>query len=122
MKRLWAIVFFGWTGIKLLFKRILLRTNQEELFRSEFSEEKIFPLKPETRAEYNTYSKCVNCGYCDLFLPLNHDGWNTPDILFNSLSTNLPDVMLKNPAPLTLDNFKCPAHAPYNDLIEFLKS
>lgn len=117
-----TIYFFGFTFIKLLFKRIFMRKNQEILLRSEFLTEGIFSIDKRDRNVYNEFSRCINCGFCSVEAPSNSHYSRHPEFIFNSITTNLTDInALKSKFP-EIKNFRCPVGAPYMELLNFIES
>lgn len=117
-----TIYFFGFTLFKLILKRIFLRKDQEKLLRSEFLKEGIFSIEEKERKMYHEFSRCINCGFCAVDIPENSTYFQHPEIVFNSLTTNLTDVTLVNEKLIELKEFHCPVGAPYIEIKNFIES
>ncbi len=117
-----TIYFFGFTLFKLILKRIFIRKNQEQLLRSQFSNEGIFSIGEREREIYGEFSKCINCGFCAVGVPPDSPYFQHPEFIFNSLTTNLIDLTYEKGGFLKISNFRCPAGAPYKELIDFIVS
>ncbi len=117
-----TISFFGFTLFKLILKRIFLRKDQEKLLRSEFLKEGIFSIEEKERKIYHEFSRCINCGFCAVDIPVNSTYFQHPEIVFNSLTTNLTDATLVNEKLIELEEFRCPVGAPYKKIKNFIES
>lgn len=117
-----TIYFFGFTLFKLILKRIFFRKNQEELLRSEFLNEGIFSIGERERNIYYEFSRCINCGFCAVDIPVISPYFQHPEIVFNSLTTNLTDIISEKEKFPEIKNFRCPRGAPYKELLNFIES
>lgn len=124
-----TIYFFGFTLLRLILKRIFLRENQEELLRWEFKNEGIFTINEKLRNIYPGFSRCINCGFCEVDIPLHSSIYAHPEFLFNAMTTNLTDLIgaqseinSENQKFHEIKNFRCPAGAIYKELITFITS
>ncbi len=117
-----TIYFFGFTLFKLILKRIFVRKNQEQLLRSEFLKDCIFSIGEIERKIYGEFSRCINCGFCAIDIPPESSYFQHPEFIFNSLTTNLTDITYGDHGVKEIRNFRCPAGAPYKELIYFIVS
>lgn len=118
--RLKSILFFGATLFKLLAKRAFKERRGEKFLRSQFEPEGLFTISKENRALYPEFSRCINCGFCEIYLD-THRSIEKPEFIFNSLTVNLPDLRLPLAHLNEPKNFQCPAGAPLSGIIEFIK-
>lgn len=117
-----TVYFFGLTFLKLILKRLFTWENQEKLLRDEFKDEGIFSICRDDRIKYPELATCINCGFCEADLPINSTMFQHPEVLFNSLTTNLTDIIHEKEGAVEIKNFRCPAGAPYMELLNFISN